>query len=108
MQGHKNWVLVVAWSPDGQFIASGDMNGDIWLWDPATGLPRGQCQGHKKWITSLAWEPAHKALPCVRFCTGSKDNMIKVGCAGWGQNGEGVGHIRRCPACDSVWVLRMT
>ena len=99
---------MVAWSPDGQFIASGDMNGDIWLWDPATGLPRGQCQGHKKWITSLAWEPAHKALPCVRFCTGSKDNMIKVGCAGWGQNGEGVGHIRRCPACDSVWVLRMT
>ena len=38
----------------------------------------GQCHGHKKWITSLAWEPAHKAYPSARFCTGSKDNMVKV------------------------------
>ena len=51
----------------------------VWLWDPKTGEPLGQCHGHKKWITSLAWEPAHKAYPCARFCTGSKDNMIKVG-----------------------------
>lgn len=52
-QGHRNWVLCVAWSPDGALVASGDMDGNIWLWDPATGKPLGTCKGHSKWITSL-------------------------------------------------------
>lgn len=52
-QGHKNWVLCVSWSPDGALVASGDMDGNIWLWDPATGKPLGTCKGHSKWITSL-------------------------------------------------------
>jgi hypothetical protein len=53
VQAHRNWVLVVSWSPDATMIATGDMNGDIWLWDAATGQPLGQCKGHSKWITSL-------------------------------------------------------
>jgi WD40 repeat protein len=52
-QGHRNWVLVVAWSPDAQMIASGDMDGSILLWDPKDGKLLGSCSGHKKWITSL-------------------------------------------------------
>eukprot|EP00798_Chlamydomonas_sp_ICE-L_P015895 gene15895-22029_t len=77
-QGHRNWVLVVSWSPDAKYIVSGDMDGNLWLWNPKTGEPFGQCQGHKKWITSIAWEPAHKATPCARFVTGSRDNNIRV------------------------------
>ncbi|KAG1659389.1 hypothetical protein FOA52_004389 [Chlamydomonas sp. UWO 241] len=79
-KGHRNWVLVVAWSPDASMIVSGDMDGALWLWNPKTGEPLGQCSSnaHKKWITSISWEPAHKALPCSRFATGSKDNQIKV------------------------------
>jgi WD40 repeat protein len=53
LQGHRNWVLCVAWSPDASMIATGDMNGDIWLWEAASGKPLGQCKGHSKWITSL-------------------------------------------------------
>lgn len=34
-------------------VASGDMDGAIYLWDPKKGKPLGQCNGHKKWITSL-------------------------------------------------------
>jgi ribosome assembly protein 4 len=52
-QGHRNWVLCVAWAPDGSMVASGDMDGNIWLWDPKTGKPLGTCKGHSKWITSL-------------------------------------------------------
>jgi len=59
-RGHKNWVLCLAWSPDGAHLVSGDMDGDLWLWDPATGESRGRCQGHRKWITSLARAPGRR------------------------------------------------
>ena len=45
MQGHKAWVLCVAWSPDAAQIATGDMAGVLWLWNPATGKPHGSCKG---------------------------------------------------------------
>ena len=45
MQGHKNWVLCLAWSPDGEMVASGGMEGALWLWDPKTGKPLGCCKG---------------------------------------------------------------
>jgi WD40 repeat protein len=57
-------VLVVAWSPDAQVIASGDMDGSILLWDPKDGKLLGSCSGHKKWITSLVGD---------RCCCGSWD-----------------------------------
>ena len=102
-QGHKDWVLCVAWSPDAAHVASGDKAGVILLWDPATGQALGTCKGgrlhcwgaapraglphtldwaagHTKWITSIAWEPAHRQLPCRRFVSGSKDATVKVCC----------------------------
>jgi WD40 repeat protein len=39
LEGHTNWVRVVAFSSDGQLLASASKSGDktIRLWDPATG-----------------------------------------------------------------------
>lgn len=51
-------MLVVSWSPDAQLIASGDMDGNILLWDPKDGKLLGSCSGHKKWITSMVSQPA--------------------------------------------------
>lgn len=34
-------------------VASGDMDGNIFLWSPKSDQPLGQCTGHSKWITSL-------------------------------------------------------
>lgn len=64
LQGHRNWVLCVLWSPDGALVASGDMDGNIWLWDPATGKPLGTCKGHSKWITSLVRSTAFHPMAC--------------------------------------------
>ena len=58
--GHTNWVLCLAWSPDGKIVASGGMDNLIFLWDARTG--KALCpplKGHKKWITSISWEPYH-------------------------------------------------
>ena len=43
-QGHKNWVLCLAWSPDAKLLVSGGMDGLLWLWNPETGEPLGCCK----------------------------------------------------------------
>ena len=45
LQGHKNWVQIVSWSPDAAMLASGDQNGVIWLWQPKAGETIGACRG---------------------------------------------------------------
>ena len=58
--GHKDWVLVVSWSPNGLYLASGAMDGSVCIWNfedkRIIGKP---FRGHTKWITSIAWEPLH-------------------------------------------------
>lgn len=39
--GHKNWVLCIAWSPDGKHLVSGSKAGELICWDPKTGKPTG-------------------------------------------------------------------
>jgi WD40 repeat protein len=39
--GHKNWVLCIAWSPDGKHLVSGSKSGELILWDPKTGKQLG-------------------------------------------------------------------
>lgn len=39
--GHKNWVLCIAWSPDGKHLVSGSKSGELLLWDPQTGKQSG-------------------------------------------------------------------
>ena len=39
--GHKNWVLCIAWSPDGKHLVSGSMAGELQCWNPETGKPSG-------------------------------------------------------------------
>jgi len=61
-QGHINWILAIAWSPDGGSLVSGDKAGHLICWDPQSGQQRGKTMtGHKQWITCLAWEPLHLA-----------------------------------------------
>lgn len=80
LSGHRNWVLCVAWSPQGDVIATGSMDASIKLWDAVTGNELGTLVGHTKWISSLAWEPIHMVKPGdkPRLVSGSKDGSIKV------------------------------
>ncbi|GMP41547.1 hypothetical protein CsSME_00011606 [Camellia sinensis var. sinensis] len=41
LSGHKNWVLCIAWSPDGKHLVSGSKAGELQCWDPQTGKPSG-------------------------------------------------------------------
>ncbi|WP_437565954.1 SIR2 family protein [Sorangium sp. So ce542] len=45
----------VAFSPDGEFLASGHANGSVRIWDLATGVVRVVLVGHSGSVRSLAW-----------------------------------------------------
>ena len=78
-QGHQDWVLCVAWSPDSLHLASADKSGVVCVWDPKTGKQKGkQLTGHRSWVTCLSWEPYHSNVECRRFCSSSKDATIRI------------------------------
>jgi len=36
-KAHNQWILAIAWAPNGLKLASGDKSGLVCLWDPKTG-----------------------------------------------------------------------
>jgi len=59
--GHTNWVLVIAWSPDGKKLASGGADNKVILWNPnEPGQTGTALSAHTKHVVGLSWEPLHK------------------------------------------------
>ncbi len=56
-QGHTNFVLGAAFSPDGQTFASASADGTLRLWDLATGVVLQQFAGHTAAVNDVAISP---------------------------------------------------
>jgi WD40 repeat protein/class 3 adenylate cyclase len=66
LHGHPDTVTGVAFSPDGETLASGGGDGTILLWDVAAREPRGQpLRGHTDLVTAVAISPDGKILASV-------------------------------------------
>jgi WD40 repeat protein len=50
-------AATVAFAPDGATLAVGQQDGEITLWDPATGHKRATLDGHRAFVASLAFSP---------------------------------------------------
>ncbi|WP_019508820.1 NB-ARC domain-containing protein [Pleurocapsa sp. PCC 7319] len=50
-------VLSVAYSPDGQYLATGDTNGEIILWEVNQGRLKSRIRADSNWIRSVAFSP---------------------------------------------------
>jgi WD40 repeat protein/transcriptional regulator with XRE-family HTH domain len=65
--------MSVDFSPDGQTIAVGDSNGNIYLWNISTTQLLGTFEGHKGWVWSVAFSPDGRML-----ASGSTDSSVRV------------------------------
>eukprot|EP01063_Lacrimia_lanifica_P035275 TRINITY_DN6691_c0_g2_i1.p1 TRINITY_DN6691_c0_g2~~TRINITY_DN6691_c0_g2_i1.p1 ORF type:complete len:514 (+),score=189.01 TRINITY_DN6691_c0_g2_i1:83-1624(+) len=73
LSGHSEAVLVCAFSPASDVLATGSGDTTIRLWDLATQTPKATLSKHTSWIQVLAWSPDGKYL-----ASGSKDRTICV------------------------------
>ncbi|KIW09298.1 hypothetical protein, variant [Verruconis gallopava] len=71
--GHKDFVLSVALTPDGQWVLSGSKDRGVQFWDPTTGSAQLMLQGHKNSVISVAPSPTGKL-----FATGSGDLRARI------------------------------
>jgi len=75
LQGHRNTIRTLKYSPDGNFIASGGEDKDIRIWNAHNGACVKVLKGHTQPINSLAFSPDGKLL-----ISSGEDGTIRV----WG------------------------
>jgi tetratricopeptide (TPR) repeat protein len=72
-KGHDGEVVSVAFSPDGQHLASGSVDRTVKIWDSATGKERLSLKGHAGEVYSVAFSPDGQ-----RLASGSRDKTVKI------------------------------
>ena len=85
--GHKNWVLCIAWSPDGKHLVSGDKTGHVYMWDPQNGKTDGSAFNVRTSLMSFSswklfeylWKHSQiwLLMLCAKQCIAC-DNLISV------------------------------
>jgi len=68
-----DYVIALAWSPDGALLAAASAAGSVTLFDPAAGTVRHLLAGHDSGTNCLAWSPDGAVL-----ATGGQDGKVKL------------------------------
>ncbi|QLE57136.1 NB-ARC domain-containing protein [Nostoc sp. TCL26-01] len=66
-------IFSLALSPDGKLLATGDMDGQIHLWQVADGKNLLMFKGHKNWVWTVAFSPDGQIL-----ASGGHDGLVKL------------------------------
>jgi eukaryotic-like serine/threonine-protein kinase len=73
LTGHRESVNQLAWSPDGNHLASCSDDGSAKIWDAHEGTLLQTLDGHGAAVFTVAWDPAG-----TRLATGSWDLTVRI------------------------------
>jgi len=73
LTGHTEPVRSVAWSPDGQRLATGSWDNTTKVWPIGSDMELLTLTGHREYVESVAWSPDGK-----RLATASHDGTVQV------------------------------
>ena len=73
LEGHGNWVVHAAFSPDGTRIVTASRDNTARLWDAETGALITPLEGHGNWVVHAAFSPDG-----TRIVTASHDNTARL------------------------------
>ncbi|KAF3763158.1 hypothetical protein M406DRAFT_84049 [Cryphonectria parasitica EP155] len=73
LEGHSARVSSIAFSPDGQHIASGSDDRTIKIWNAESGACISTLEGHSDWVRCIAFSPDGQHI-----ASGSDDGTIKI------------------------------
>ncbi|GAK54714.1 WD-40 repeat protein [Candidatus Moduliflexus flocculans] len=73
LEGHADFVIGIAFSPDGTLLASSSADGTLKLWNVADGKIIRTLYGHAGWVVSVSFSPDGKLL-----ASGGADKTIKL------------------------------
>ena len=77
--GHEKWIQCLAFSPDGNLLASGSADGRVRLWNTADHTPAGVLKGHDGIVTAVAFNASG------RLATACSEGVVQVWDAGTGK-----------------------
>ena len=73
LDGHRDAVTTLAFSPDGKLLASGSYDRSVRLWNVANGRAMGTLEGHSNWVFSVAFSADGKSL-----ASAGHDQIVRV------------------------------